>query len=336
MTREEIAGDHQETEDEAAALARRADAAVFTSSPAPVIEAELPPVRGRHDPRNRLNDLTGREWLYFLSSVLTTAYPVNGPESYGHKLRRAHPSPKPPQLMATLINFFTRQGGRVLDPFAGVGGTLLGCALTGRAGVGIDLASGYREIYEAVCAQENLAPQPFLLGDACTVLADTPAGNAVLTEPFDLVLTDPPYGEMLSRPQEGEKRKRTGRADPTPFTDDPHDLGNLTRAEFLTALVEVIDRATARLRPGGHLVLFAKDLQPTAEHHNLLHADIVARFAADLPALRFRGYKLWVDQTINLYPFGYPYGFVANQIHQYILIWQAPAAARPQTGAATP
>ncbi|HEY8599326.1 MAG TPA: DNA methyltransferase [Thermomicrobiales bacterium] len=335
MTHKTVAGDRHGAADEAAARADHADAAALVQSPAPATVAEPPPVRGRHDPRNRLNDLTGREWLYFLSSVLTTAYPVNGPESYGHKLRRAHPSPKPPQLMATLINFFTREGGRVLDPFAGVGGTLLGCALTGRRGVGIDLASGYRDIYGAVCAQENLTPQPFLLGDARIVLADIMDTAVPLSEPFDLILTDPPYGEMLSRPQEGEKRKRTGRADPTPFTNDPHDLGNLTRTAFLTALVEIISLAMARLRPGGHLVLFAKDLQPTAEHHNLLHADIVARFAADLPALRFRGYKLWVDQTINLYPFGYPYGFVANQIHQYILIWQAPAVAHSRAGEAT-
>src|SRR5919202_4769441 len=70
------------------------------------------------DPRNRLNDLTGREWLYFQSSVVTTAYPVSGPGSYGHNLRRAHPSPKPPQLMASLIGFIPRRGDRVLDPFA--------------------------------------------------------------------------------------------------------------------------------------------------------------------------------------------------------------------------
>ncbi len=299
-----------------------------TASDAGRSDRPNPQSTGRRDPRNRLNDLTGREWLYFLSSVLTTAYPVNGPESYGHKLRRAHPSPKPPQLMATLINFFTQTGGRVLDPFAGVGGTLLGCALTGRAGVGIDLAAGYRDIYLAVCQQERLAPQPFLLGDAGHLLADSQEPDAALAGPFDLILTDPPYGEMLSRPQEGEKRKRTGKADPTPFTDDPADLGNLARDQFLPALVGIIGAATMRLRPGGHLVLFAKDLQPTAEHHNLLHADIVSRFAADLPHLRFRGYKLWVDQTINLYPFGYPYGFVANQIHQYILIWQTPPTPR--------
>src|SRR6476469_10688846 len=81
------------------------------------------------DPRNRLNDLTGREWVHFLSSVEATAYPTSGPQSYGHKLRRAHPSPKPPQLMRRIIEFFTRRDEWVLDPFMGVGGTLLGCAL---------------------------------------------------------------------------------------------------------------------------------------------------------------------------------------------------------------
>ncbi len=312
----------------------------------PVIATALPeatdppldapnPVPARPDPRNRLNELTGREWLYFQSSVLTTAYPVNGPGSYGHKLRRAHPSPKPPQLMAALIGFFTRRGGRVLDPFVGVGGTLLGCALTERRGVGLDLAAAYRDIYLAVCAQEALAAQPFLLGDARVLLDGGERGEeaAELAEPFDLILTDPPYGEMLSRPQSGEKRKRTGCDDPTPFTADPADLGNLPRAAFFEALGAIIGLAVGRLKPGGHLILFAKDLQPTAAHHNLLHADIVAHFATALPQLRFRGYKLWVDQTINLYPFGYPYSFVANQVHQYILIWQH---HDPQSAKTTP
>src|SRR6478609_8973026 len=127
------------------------------------------------DPRNRLNDLTGREWVYFLQSVQATAYPARGPQSYGHNLRRAHPSPKPPQLMAEIIRFFTKAEGWVLDPFMGVGGTLLGCA------------------------QEGLAPQTTVCADART-LAEQPD---VAQRLFDLVLTDPPYGDMLARPQDG-------------------------------------------------------------------------------------------------------------------------------------
>jgi hypothetical protein len=53
----------------------------------------------------------------------------------------------------------------------------------------------------------------------------------------------------------------------------------------------------------------------------MLHADIVAELA-QLPGLTFRGYRIWHDQSQNLYPFGYPYAFVANQVHQFILIFR--------------
>jgi hypothetical protein len=41
-----------------------------------------------------------------------------------------------------------------------------------------------------------------------------------------------------------------------------------------------------------------------------------------LEGLAYRGCKIWYDQTPRLYPFGYPYRFVANQLHQYILVFQ--------------
>ena len=33
-------------------------------------------------------------------------------------------------------------------------------------------------------------------------------------------------------------------------------------------------------------------------------------------------HKIWFDKTQTLYPLGYPYAFVANQFHQYILIFR--------------
>jgi hypothetical protein len=56
----------------------------------------------------------------------------------------------------------------------------------------------------------------------------------------------------------------------------------------------------------------------------MLHADIVSNFQT-IPGLRYRGCKIWFDKTVNLYPFGYPHAFVANQIHQYILIFRREA-----------
>jgi DNA modification methylase len=71
-------------------------------------------------PKNRLNELTGDRWMWFTKSIVTTTYPME----FGHKLRRAHGANKPPRLMQEQIEYFTKRDGVVLDPFAGVGGTL--------------------------------------------------------------------------------------------------------------------------------------------------------------------------------------------------------------------
>src|SRR5438477_3776352 len=272
---------------------------------------------GAHHPRNNLNDLTGREWVHFLSSVEATAYPTTGPHSYGHNLRRVHPSPKPPQLMRRIVEFFTRRDEWVLDPFMGVGGTLLGCSLAERNAVGLDLSPEYIDTYRNVTRQEGLFQQIAITADARQLLSLPDVAGRT----FDMVLTDPPYGDMMRRPQDGEKKKRTGSSLPTPFTSSPHDLGNLPYDSFLEELTAIMACSVQALKPSGYLVLFAKDLQPTPSHHGLLHADIVIRLAA-LPGLAYRGCKIWYDQTPRLYPFGYPYRFVANQLHQYILVFQ--------------
>ena len=106
--------------------------------------------RSAPHPDNTLNELSGEEWLYFTKSVLTTAYP----SELGHAVRKAHGANKPPRLMARLIEFFSRTGELVLDPFAGVGGTLLGAAIARgpRRAIGIELDPRWVAIYEEVAA----------------------------------------------------------------------------------------------------------------------------------------------------------------------------------------
>lgn len=275
---------------------------------------------GRHHPKNNLNDLTGAEWLFFLNSVESTAYPSRGPGALAHEVRRIHPSPKPPQLMEKIIRFFTRRGEWVLDPFAGVGGTLIGASLAERKAVGLELDPRYAAAYRDACAALDLATAPMLEGDARSMddlLRDCPSAP----DAFDLVLTDPPYGDMLSRPQSGEVKKKTGRSVATPFTDSALDLGNLDRGAFLRSLAGIIGLAAARLRARGHVVLFCKDLQPANGEHNMLHVHVVEALNGRC-GLRFLGYKIWHDRTLNLYPFGYPHAFVANQLHQFILVFR--------------
>ncbi len=75
------------------------------------------------------------------------------------------------------------------------------------------------------------------------------------------------------------------------------------------------------LKKRGHIVVFIKDLQPKGKELNLLHCDIINKLN-EIENLNYKGLKIWADQTSKLFPYGYPFSFVANQIHQYILIFR--------------
>jgi len=275
---------------------------------------------GRVDPKNKLNDLTGKEWTHFLCSVKVTSYSTQGKEGFSHDLRKIHPSPKPPQLMKEIIEFFTKKGQWVLDPFVGVGGTLLGCSLSDRNGVGIDLVQKYLDVYEKVCEREGLKKQIVKQGDARNIeeiLNNLRKDNKGIPEKFDLILTDPPYCNMMAKKRTATLKRGKER---TPFSNLSSDIGNLDYDEFLEELKNIIEKNVKFLHVKKYLVMFIKDLQPN-EHHNMLHADVINKLN-EIRNLKFRGYKIWFDKTQTLYPFGYPYAFVANQFHQFILVFR--------------
>lgn len=279
--------------------------------------------RGIYDKRNKLNDLTGREWTFFLNSVLVQAYPPTIKEGVGFDLRKIHPSPKPPQLMKELISFFTKRDQWILDPFVGVGGSLLGGALCDgpRHGVGIDLNAQYLEAYKQVCEQDNLTTGLTIHGDAEETLRN---GHEYLNREFQLIITDPPYADMMSKKKTGQKQKLYGKSDPTPYTNDKKDLGNLEYNEFLEKFKVIMELAVRRLEIGKYAIVFCKDFQPKPGLPNILHADIINSLST-IPGLVYRGVKIWYDQANDLFPFGYPHAYVMHQTHQYILIFRKEA-----------
>lgn len=54
-----------------------------------------------------------------------------------------HPTQKPVELLCALIEFTTRRGAIVCDPFAGSGSTIEACARTGRNYIAIELEAEY-------------------------------------------------------------------------------------------------------------------------------------------------------------------------------------------------
>lgn len=64
-----------------------------------------------------------------------------------------HPTQKPVGILAPLIQFSSRPGGMVLDPFAGSGSTLIAARDAGRSAIGIEIDERYCEIAAKRLAQ---------------------------------------------------------------------------------------------------------------------------------------------------------------------------------------
>lgn len=272
--------------------------------------------------KNLLNDLSGGEWTFFLNSVINTRYTTNGNDSFAHHIRKIHPSPKPPQLMEEIIRFFTKENELVLDYFMGVGGTLLGASLSNRRGIGIDLEKKYIEVYKKASKELNLKEQVAIIGDSIDILKNPmQIKDNIGNEKFSLILIDPPYGGMMARPKTGEAVKNGKDTSATPFTTLSNDLGNMSWDKFREVFKESIINSSKLLKNKGHIVVFIKDMQPKDNELNLLHADLIKDISS-LNNISYLGTKIWADQGVNLYPYGYPYAYVSNQIHQYILIFK--------------
>lgn len=272
--------------------------------------------------KNKLNDLPGGQWTFFLNSVINTRFPTVGKESYAHELRKAHPSPKPPQLMRDIIEFFTKENEIVLDYFMGVGGTLIGASLCGRKAIGIDLNKKYIDVYKLANEALGLKEQITVVGDSINLLSEGEMiRNLLKKKKVSLILIDPPYGDMLAREKTGEAVRKNEDTSPTPFTNLSTDLGNMEIEEFFPIFKESIKNSIQFLKSKGHIVVFMKDLQPSKTSPNLLHARVIEDLSG-IEGLNYLGMKIWADQGVNLYPYGYPFSFVANQIHQYIMIFR--------------
>jgi DNA modification methylase len=289
-------------------------------------------------PDNELNELPGEEWLYFTKSVWSTAYP----SELGHALRKRHGANKPPRLMARLIEFFTRSGELVLDPFAGVGGTLLGAAIARgpRRALGIELSPAWARVFddvvrEAVAERDGLGPVltdleasdpggqrtfdpsglELRVGDALALLPTLEAGSV------DFIATDPPYNVQLVKTMAGgplAERHANRRTDYAMVTDDPADLANAASYEvFLDRMGAVLVELRRVLRAGRYATLIVRDAYQGGRYL-FTGADLAARATA--AGFVVKGDLIWYQAGTRLRPYGYPKAFVPNIAHQHILV----------------
>ncbi|MGA2513031.1 MAG: DNA methyltransferase [Candidatus Limnocylindrales bacterium] len=291
----------------------------------------------RH-PRNTLNELSGEEWLYFTKSIWGTAYP----SELGHALRKRHGANKPPRLMARLIEFFTMPGELVLDPFAGVGGTLLGAAICRkpRRALGFEIEPRWVDIYDGLLrdlAAERGGRGPALadigasdpggergfdpsglemrLGDALALLPQLESDSV------DFVATDPPYNIQLPITMSGGRlaeRHPNRRTDYSMVTAREGDLANSADyATFLDRMENAFAQLLRVLRPGRYAAVIVRDAYQEG-HYIFTGTDLAGR--ASRAGFTAKGDVIWYQAGTRLRPYGYPSTFVPNIAHQHVLI----------------
>ena len=309
------------------------------------------------DRRNRLNDLTNREWMRETKSFWrgeggtgslvapeaveefsrwlretrgeeeaeqllgqlfgSRMVSLNPPRS---RAKLAHPATFSERDIERLIRFFTKEGELVLDPFVGSGSTLLAARACGRASLGLELIPQWAQVARTRLAEESDpagAPAEVRETDALAGLRALPAESAAF------LVTSPPYWRIL-RKKAGLKAKqeRQDKGLTTHYSEDPADLGNVADyGEFITRLGDIFAEGGRVLQANRYLAVIVSDFRD-GKRFVLYHADVAAEI--ERRGLALKGLTILLQDDKNLYPFAIPYAFVSNIHHQYILVFQKP------------
>lgn len=262
--------------------------------------------------RNRLNDLSPKQWLRFQKSWF-----VHNPPPRRRTVRR-HPAKFPETLAQEFVEFFTKRGQRVLDPMVGTGSTLVACLRTGRHAVGIELNPTYAEMARQIVAQERESLGRAAADLTCEVItADAAALPQLGLEPADYVLTSPPYWDMLhARGAATQRQRRQHDQLDVVYSDHPADLGNIPDYhEFLDRLVAVYAGLPGVLRPNAYLTIIVKNVKKGGKVFPLAW-DLASRLSQ---IFTLKDEKIWAQDDIRLAPYGLGNAWVSNTFHHYCL-----------------
>jgi DNA modification methylase len=266
--------------------------------------------------RNRLNDLSPKDWLKFQKSWF-----LHNPPPRQKGVMR-HPAKYPETLAQEFIEFFTKQNQFVLDPMVGTGSTLVAALRSSRNSYGIELNPTYTEIARQLVQEERIQ-----LGEsAASLVAEVITEDATNFDeiahrldipPIDYVITSPPYWDMLRARGAQTQNKRRKETDLDVFySDDPNDIGNIAEyEEFLKRLVGIYAGLKPFLRPRAYLTIIVKNVKKGGMVYPL--AWDLGRKLGQLYQLKDE--KIWCQDDIRLAPYGLGSAWVSNTFHHYCL-----------------
>ena len=254
----------------------------------------------------RANMLDGSAWLKRSFSIWRELDRTRQEKDIGH------PAAFSEALVERLIECYVpRQGMTVLDCFAGSGTALVASARMGMRAVGVDINPAFRAAFldrVGIMGSEPDDNCRYHVGDARLL------SEFITAESVDFCVTSPPYWDILNRRRSADgKRNRN-------YSDDRRDLGNFARYdEFMRGMTEVIGQVRTVLKPRALFIVNVMDLRKGGKFYPL-HIDIARE--ATVAGFSLEDIIIWDRQKEynNMRPLGYPYRFIINKVHEYLLV----------------
>lgn len=269
----------------------------------------LAPDQGAFDIDNTLNELSGKEWTKFTCSwFIFNALPADlKQEKLLNLSTEDHPATFSPSMVSDFINFFTKSGTLVIDPFAGIGSTLEACKRTNRIGYAVELNTKYCDIIK----------QRFPEFDGNIYNFDSTKLDALDLPLFDFSISSPPYWDILNRSTDGFKKQRSTKGLDVRYSQMQTDLGNIDNYDvFLDKVCSVYQKLYHFMKQGAYIVIIVKNVKKNGVMYPL--AWDIAKRLSNLYVLKDE--KIWIQDKIGLSPYGYPKAWAANILHHYCLI----------------
>lgn len=266
-------------------------------------------------PRNKLNDLTAPEWITRTVSVFVQKGLGNqSDEAYFEKL---HPAPFSFTDVTRFVEFFTKKGGQVLDPFGGVASSSKAAALLGRKSTSVEINP-----YFAGLARKRLEKElSALAAKSCELICGDIRDVVLPRNHFDLLLTSPPYWGILDKVDHKAKQERISNGVMHNYGDIEGDLSKISDyGRFVDNLAAIFTELAENMRARAHAVIIVGDFRHKSKYY-MFHSDLAAKLE-DLGRWSLKGVKIMYQKHKRVFPYGYPYSYVPNLHHQYALVLQ--------------
>jgi DNA modification methylase len=268
--------------------------------------------RGFYNTKNKLNSLTGKEWIKFSKSWFIHK-PVRRKEN-----EILHPAKFPESLIKEFITFFTKENDWVIDPFMGTGSTLIASGETGRNAIAVELSEDYFEIAKSRVEKNNFenSIKP-ILGSSFNL-------NNLIEEEikFDYAITSPPYWNQLERSSLRQKiRVEKGLA--TKYSESSEDIGNIDHYEsFIEQQAQIFDNVFDLLKEGKYLTVITNNVYFKGKLFPLAFDTAISLTKRGDKSWTLKDEKIWLQDDKPLVALGINNAWVSNRHHQYCLIFR--------------